>query len=68
MAKNNINNITKEDILNFFRQHCGKCANCPFENECDNTYSLTRQSSTNAIRICDALNMDDKELEVYSAW
>lgn len=65
MAKNN--NITKEDVLNFFRKHCGKCSACPFENECDNTYSLTRQSSTNAIRICDALKMDDKAFEVYNA-
>lgn len=67
MAKNNNNNITKEDVLNFFRQHCGKCSKCPFEKECDNTYDLTRQSSTNAITICNALNMDDKSFEVYSA-
>ena len=66
MAKNN--NITKEDVLNFFSHHCDKCSACPFENECDNTYRLTRQSSTNAIRICDALEMDDKSFEVYSAW
>ena len=67
MAKNNNNNITKEDVLNFFRQHCGNCSKCPFENECDNTYDLTRRYSTNTITICDALNMDDKSFEVYSA-
>lgn len=68
MASNNNNNITKEDILNFFRQHCGKCSKCPFKNECNNTYSLTRGYSTNAITICNALNMDDTSFEVYSAW
>lgn len=65
MAKNN---ITKEDVLNFFRQHCGKCSKCPFENECDNTYSLTRAHSTSAIRICDALTMDDRSYEILCDW
>lgn len=62
------NNITKEDVLNFFRQHSRKCSKCPFKNVCDNTYSLTRGHSTSAITICNALNMDDKSFEVYSAW
>lgn len=64
--ENNI--ITKEDVLNFFRQHYGKCANCPFKNECDNTYSLTRAHSTSAIRICDALTMDDRTYEIMCDW
>lgn len=59
------NNITKEDVLNFFRQHRGNCSKCPFEKECNNTYDLTRQSITKAIRICDVLKMNDFERHLW---
>lgn len=58
--------MSKEEILKFFEEKMhNKCEGCPLKKECDNTYYLTRRSSTNAITICDALKMDDNKLEIY---
>lgn len=59
--------MNKTEILKFFEEkRHNKCEGCPFKKECDNTYDLTRRSSTSAITICTALTMDDKTLEIYS--
>jgi len=42
--------MTKEDIINFFRET--KCDNCPFKTECDKMYYEIRKSTTNTFDLC----------------